>query len=114
MPYLKISTNKNIDKHTENDITLKVSSLVAELLGKPESYVMTEINSGVTMTFAGNAEPLAYLEMKSIGLPENKTAVFSESLCAFIHENMGISPDRIYLEFADARRNMWGWNGSTF
>lgn len=114
MPYLKINTNKSIDKGSEDDIAIKVSALVADLLAKPESYVMTEINSGVTMTFAGSTEPLAYLELKSIGLPENKTVVFSESLCTFIHENMGISLDRIYLEFADARRNMWGWNGSTF
>ena len=114
MPYLKISTNKAIDDNSEKDIALEASSLVATILNKPESYVMTEINSGVSMTFGGSTEPLAYLELKSIGLPEEQTATFSGSLCAFIYERLGITPDRIYLEFSDAQRNMWGWNGSTF
>ena len=26
----------------------------------------------------------------------------------------GIAGDRIYIEFADAPRRMWGWNGGTF
>ena len=25
-----------------------------------------------------------------------------------------IDADRIYIEFADAERPMWGWNGGTF
>ena len=26
----------------------------------------------------------------------------------------GIEPERIYIEFSDAARSMWGWNSSTF
>jgi phenylpyruvate tautomerase len=26
----------------------------------------------------------------------------------------GIDPDRVYIEFTDAPRKMWGWNSGTF
>lgn len=114
MPYLKINTNVHIDKDHETRLAKDVSALVSGLLGKPESYVMTEINSSLSMSFAGSADPLAYLELKSIGLPGDKTSAFSESLCNFITDHLKVDPARIYIEFADAQRHLWGWNKSTF
>jgi len=114
MPYLKINTNIVLDKTVETELGKSVSAEVSGLLGKPENYVMTEINSSLSMSFAGNNDPLAYLELKSIGLPEQKTSAFSEALCLFISKHLKIDPARIYIEFADAERHLWGWNNSTF
>ncbi|MEJ2141681.1 MAG: phenylpyruvate tautomerase MIF-related protein, partial [Gammaproteobacteria bacterium] len=86
----------------------------ASELGKPENYVMVAIEPPVPMSFAGNTEPTAYLELKSIGLPESKTQGLSQALCTLIENTTGIRKDRIYIEFADAPRAMWGWNGGTF
>ncbi|MDX1698112.1 MAG: phenylpyruvate tautomerase MIF-related protein, partial [Thiohalobacterales bacterium] len=66
------------------------------------------------MQFAGSDEPLAYLELKSIGLPESATADISGALCQLISSEAGVQPDRVYIEFTDAPRKMWGWNNSTF
>jgi len=38
----------------------------------------------------------------------------SQDFCQQIHEHLGVAPNRIYIEFADAKGSMWGWNGSTF
>ena len=112
MPYLKIQTNQAVNE-TEQ-LLKKASALVASVLGKPESYVMVALEAQQPMLFAGSNEPLAYLELKSIGLPENKTAEISSKLCALINDTLSISADRVYIEFADAPRKMWGWNNSTF
>ena len=45
----------------------ELSSELASQTGKPEAYVMTLLELGVPMTFAGNHEPCAYVEVKSIG-----------------------------------------------
>ena len=66
------------------------------------------------MLFAGSNEPLAYLELKSIGLPADKTTQFSATLCDLISTTLSIQSDRIYIEFSDAPRHLWGWNGKTF
>lgn len=88
--------------------------MVARELGKPESYVMTQFEQLETMTFGGSDEDACFLQLKSIGLPESKTSSLSESLCAFIEAELAIPKERVYIEFVDAPRAMWGFNGSTF
>ena len=65
------------------------------------------------MLFGGDNAPLAYLELKSIGLLESQTNELSAMLCQLMHD-YAIPVDRVYIEFMDAPRKMWGWNGSTF
>ncbi len=114
MPYLKIQTNLNIDSSEATALAQKASKTVSELLGKAERYVMVALEDGTSMVFAGSNAPLAYLELKSIGLPPERTKSFSQALCSFIQNELSIPPERIYIEFDDAPRNMWGWNGDTF
>ena len=57
---------------------------------------------------------LAFLELKSIGLPESITAGVSEALCQLVASETGTDTARIYIEFTDAPRKMWGWNNGTF
>lgn len=114
MPLLRIQTNHSIDPATQKTLAGKASQAVAELLGKPERYVMVSIEHNPAMLFGGSDEPLAYLELKSIGLPESQTTDLSRSLCDLLNEALDLPADRIYIEFADAPRNMWGWNGGTF
>ncbi|MCW9013305.1 MAG: phenylpyruvate tautomerase MIF-related protein [Gammaproteobacteria bacterium] len=112
MPLLKIQTSTSIaDKQ---QLALEASKKVAEILGKPERYVMVNVNDQQTLTFAGSTEAAAYLELKSINLPESETAQLSTRLCDFINSQLDIDVDRIYIEFSNAPRHLWGWNGATF
>lgn len=114
MPLLKILTNQNIPEDRKQALLHGASEQVAALLGKPERYVMVSLARNDSMLFAGSDAPLAYLELKSIGLPANRTGELSQALCALIHRDLGIDNDRIYIEFANATGAMWGWNGATF
>lgn len=114
MPYLLIQTNRKMSEEQANSLMSKTSSTVSEILGKPENYVMVTIQHSQHMLFAGNHDHLAYLELKSIGLPENSTAELSQALCSLIHSDLGIDTGRIYIEFANAERHMWGWDKRTF
>jgi len=114
MPFLKILTNQALPEAEARALAARASGVVSAQLGKPERYVMTSVETNPAMQFAGSDEPLAYLELKSIGLPESTTADASRALCDLVSAETGISPDRIYIEFADAPRKMWGWNGGTF
>jgi len=114
MPLLRIQTNTPLDAEKKQALAAAGSRAVADMLGKPERYVMVSVEENPAMLFAGSDEPLAYLELKSIGLPGNRTAEFSAGLAALLGEHLALPADRIYIEFADAARNMWGWNGATF
>jgi phenylpyruvate tautomerase PptA (4-oxalocrotonate tautomerase family) len=84
------------------------------MLGKPERYVMVRLEHNPHMLFAGSDAPLAYLELKSIGLPGERTADYSRDLSELIGKQLQIPSDRVYIEFSDAARHLWGWNGATF
>lgn len=114
MPYLNLQTNISLSAEQRQSLMARCSSLVAEVLGKPEQYVMVALKDGEPMLFAGSTDPLAYLELKSIGLQADKTKVFARSFCGFVSAELGIPGERVYVKFNDAQRSMWGWNGDTF
>ena len=112
MPVLQINTNTSIDDATA--FAKQASSLVAVILGKPESYVMVSVNGDADLVFAGTNEPCAHLMLKSLGLPESETPAYSEKLCGFIEQQLGVPPARTYIEFVSPERHMFGWDNRTF
>ncbi|MGH1393824.1 MAG: phenylpyruvate tautomerase MIF-related protein [Trichormus sp.] len=116
MPLIKVQTSASAPEKPEIETMLKnLSAKLAKHLSKPESYVMTAFESEVPMTFAGTTEPVCYIEIKSIGtMKPNQTEAMSQDFCEQINQTLGVPQNRIYIEFADAKGTMWGWNGSTF
>jgi phenylpyruvate tautomerase PptA (4-oxalocrotonate tautomerase family) len=114
MPLLTIETNQSTPTHKVDELLKSASKVVANMLGKSESYVMVRFCFNENMLFAGSEEALAYLQLKSIGLPESATAQLSAALCEHMESHLHLPKDRIYIEFVDAPRKMWGYNGSTF
>ena len=112
MPTLNIATNVNIQDQPQ--FAEDASKLVASMLGKPEMYVMVLINPGCTLYFGGNDSPAALLSLHSLGLPEAQIKSYSEKLCGFVSEQLGIAADRIYINFESPPRSHWGWNNTTF
>ena len=114
MPYFSIETSKIIDEVGEEAVTHKASAFIAELLGKPESYVMVAVKHSTPMRFGGGLAPAAMVQLYSIGLPGERCPEFSAKICAFVEEELGVAPERIFIDFRDLERSMFGWNGKTF
>ena len=112
MPLLQIDINTGVDNPTE--LATDASALVADMLGKPESYVMVKVNPDQILTFSGSQEAAAHLVLKSLSLPESETTQYSQQLCDFIEKELNINPARIYIEFESPPRHMWGWDNRTF
>ena len=111
MPFIQINTSSQ--SLVDNDLLQKeISKMVADLTGKPETYVMTMIQSNTQMTFAGSDEPCCFIKLKSIGTLN--PSIMSKSLCELIASKTNIKTNRIYLEFIDVKASNWGFNSSTF
>jgi len=55
------------------------------------------------------------LEIKSVGtMQPAQTQAMSQDFCAEIATQLGVAKNRVYIEFADAKGAMWGWNSTTF
>jgi len=112
MPVLHIHTNITIEH--KDEFLNQTSNLVAQALGKPESYVMILLSDDKPMSFAGEQEPTAFLELKSLGLDSGQTHDLSNTLCSYLEDKLHIPSHRIYIEFTSPERAMFGWDKSTF
>ncbi len=114
MPHLHIETNVALDGQAALEIAKKASTLCADALGKPEQYVQVLVKGSAALVHGGNDDPAAYLELKSIGLPKERCKELSQTLCGFLQAELAIPAGRVYIEFADLERSLFGWNNSTF
>ena len=114
MPFFKIETNITLDETTQQAFLKKMTDFAVELLSKPQQYVMVSLHSDVSMMFGGSSEPTAYIELKSIGLPKERCDEFAKSVCEFTESELGLPPQRIFIDFWDIDRKLFGWNKKTF
>lgn len=116
MPLIKVQTSASApDKAVADSLLKDLSACLSKNLGKSESYIMTAFEPDATMTFAGTNDPACYVEIKSVGsMSSSQTKSMSEAVCQKISQALNIDQNRIYIEFADAKGAMWGWNGRTF
>lgn len=114
MPLIHIQTSAPAPDDAE-PLLREVSRELASRLGKPERYVMTLLQAGLPMTFAGETAPSAYVEVKSIGgLDGDQPRRLSGDLCELLERHLGVQAERVYIQFEEAPARLWGWNGGTF
>ena len=114
MPYFSIETNKKLISGDFSHKIKRTSEFISALLEKPEKWVMISIKPGVPMIHGGSRMATAFVELKSIDLPEDRCPELSEKICAYISDEFQIPEDRIYIAFENIRRRAFGWNGGTF
>jgi phenylpyruvate tautomerase len=114
MPLIHIQTSAATPADP-TPLLLDLSRELASLLGKPERYVMTLLDGGRPMTFAGDASPCAYVEVKSIGsLAGDQPSRICKALCELLARHLALRADRVYIGFDDVPARLWGWNSETF
>lgn len=115
MPLIKVQTTIAPDETAIAPLLTTLSGKLAQHTKKPETYVMTLFEPNIAMTFGGTTAPACYVEIKSVGtMSPAQTQAMSQDFCQTISAAIAVPPERIYIEFADAKGYQWGWNGSTF
>ena len=114
MPLLKLETTVALSEEKRKTLLASLSKIVAEIIGKPEQYVMVAIGQAA-MLMSGDPGDAAFVDIRSIGgLSRDVNRKLSQKTCFLLNEVLGISQNRIYLNFTDVEAGNWGWNGSTF
>ena len=112
MPYLTVYTN--VDPKDGTQLAKETSALTAQILHKPESYVVTNIVYNPMMCFGGQVQNKgALVELKSIGLGDKDKYV--AELTKLLAEKLNIS-DTHYIAIAltDAPAAYTACGGQTF
>ncbi|RYR27040.1 hypothetical protein Ahy_B02g061365 [Arachis hypogaea] len=136
MPCLNISTNVSLDGVDTSSILSEATSTVANLIGKPEAYVMIVLKGSVPIAFGGNEQPAAYGELVSIGgLNADVNKKLSAGIASILENKLSVPKSRFFLKFYDTKASAsesrictvfacftpaldhgsnFGWNGTTF
>ena len=97
MPFVTVKTNG-----FSNDVKVveKLANVVAEVLGKPVSYVCAEVKYNENMAFGGSKQSKgAWIELASIGFRNKQTAV--DVLTDFVVENFGVERSLVCIALTD-------------
>jgi phenylpyruvate tautomerase len=114
MPLLKLETTVVLPEDKRKALLTSLSKAVAGTIGKPEQYVMVTI-SEAAMLMSGKPGAAAFVDIRSIGgLRGDVNRKLSEQICKLLGDSLGVSPDRVYLNFTNVQAGDWGWNGNTF
>jgi phenylpyruvate tautomerase len=114
MPLLKLETNVALADDKKKALLASLSKIVSATIGKPEQYVMVTVSPAAVL-MAGKPGDAAFVDIRSIGgLSDNVNRQLAQKVCAALKESLGVSPDRVYLNFTDVHAVNWGWNGDTF
>lgn len=117
MPLLQLHlSDQEIEHSVKDDIHRFSARILSEEIGKSIDFVMVMLNIGCSLSFAQDSEsPCAYMEIKNVGeLPSDTTKRLAKRLTSLVCDELKIEPDRIYIEFQESQRHLWGWNGNTF
>ncbi|XP_040030021.1 macrophage migration inhibitory factor [Gasterosteus aculeatus] len=101
MPMFVVNTNV---AKSEVPVALlsDVTEELAKAMGKPAEKIAVHIISDQIMMFGGKGDPCAVCSLHSIGkIGSDYNKQYSKLLCGLLNKHLGISPDRIYINFVD-------------
>lgn len=113
MPFIRTTTNVSISDTAEKTLKQQLGQAITKIPGKTESWLMLEFNGDKAMYFAGSDAPLVMAEVTIYGGASDAAyEALTHKLTEIFSETLSVSPDRIYVKYAET--DHWGWNGGNF
>lgn len=113
MPFIRTTTNVSISAAAEKTLKEQLGQAITLIPGKTESWLMLEFTGDKAMYFAGSDAPLVMAEVTIYGGASDAAYdALTEKLTEIFAETLSVSPDRIYVKYAET--DHWGWNGGNF
>ncbi|KAM9795269.1 macrophage migration inhibitory factor [Neosynchiropus ocellatus] len=114
MPIFVVNTNV-AKSDVPVSLLTEATEELAKAMGKPAQYIAVHVNSEQMMMFGGKGDPCALCSLHSIGkISGAHNKQYSKLLIGLVGKHLGISPDRIYINFVDMDAANVGWNNTTF
>ena len=114
MPYLHVQTNAAPTEPERSAFLEAASEVIAEELGKNKAYIMTCIETGLSLNFSGSEIPAAFMELKVLGLDASKNQALATRLSDMARVHLHVDADRCFSRFVDTPRGHWGLGDDVF
>eukprot|EP00116_Pleurobrachia_bachei_P000209 sb/3460471/ len=106
MPVVQVTTN--LTRKLGLELAKGITVLVSEMNQKPAEGVVVTHKNELEMYYVGSDDPLAHVRFTSIGMTGNDTEKYSKGFSTFFKKNLGISEDRVVIEFHAAEATFMG------
>ena len=115
MPAFIVSCNVVLSKEAATAFCNEACTVLAKMLGKPESFMCVSYDTPLALTWERSDEPAAVCRLVSLGTssPDLNRQV-SAKVSELLDKHCKVAPNRYYLEFVDPPRTELGWSGRTF
>ncbi len=115
MPMIHVHLSISVEKEKQTKLMSALSGSVAEILGKPEAYVMVMLAPETPMLMSAKSGPAAFVEVRSVGtVTADQAKKLSKAISHIIAQEIGADDSRIYSNFLSIPGSMWGFKGNTF
>uniref|UniRef100_A0AC34QJS9 Macrophage migration inhibitory factor n=1 Tax=Panagrolaimus sp. JU765 TaxID=591449 RepID=A0AC34QJS9_9BILA len=114
MPFVTFTTNVPEDKLGQN-FNQKLNKGLAEAIPeKPYELFAIHVISTDKFTFGGTNEPAAMIQITAFGIYTPQSCKkYSKSIGEFLQKEVGLSPTRVLIQFADLPATHCGFNLTT-
>ncbi len=114
MPFINTKVNVTLDPKKEEILKSRLAEAITTFPGKTEQWLMLNFTDNCRLWFHGdNTFPMAFVEVQLLGEAASDACErMTQKICKIYSEELGISPDAIYVKFESVKE--WGWNNQTF
>ena len=113
MPFINAKFSSAVSEQKEKEIKTALGEAIA-LIGKPERYLMVEIEDNRRLYFGGsNTEPIAFFDVSLLhSAPRASYEKLTARLCEIARDTMGVDGSNVYVKFEETEN--WGYDGFMF
>ena len=113
MPYINAKFSTPVSAAQEKELKSALGEAIT-LLGKPERYLMVEIEDERRLYFGGkNDRPIAFFDVALLhSAPRAAYEKLTARLCEAAKDIMGVDGDNVYVKFEETES--WGYDSFMF
>lgn len=113
MPFINAKFSDTVTPEKEIEIKSALGEAIT-LLGKPERYLMAEIEDNRRLYFGGrNDQPIAYFDVSLLhSAPRQSYEKLTARLCEIAKEYMNVDGSNVYVKFEETEN--WGYDSFMF
>lgn len=113
MPFINAKFSTPVSPQQEKEIKTALGEAIT-ILGKPERYLMVEIEDDRRLYFGGeNSAPIAFFDVSLLhSAPRKSYEQLTARLCEIAKDIMGVDGGNVYVKFEETEN--WGYNHIMF
>ena len=113
MPFINAKFSTTVSPEKELELKSALGDAIT-LLGKPERYLMVEIEDNSRLYFGGkNDAPIAFFDVSLLhSAPRKSYEALTQRLCGIAKDIMGVDGSNVYVKFEETEN--WGYDSFMF